>query len=60
MQLCHICQLDIAPGVACVELLGGLFDRTDPTFFIIDGEVMELAYVHRLCLVNGLAPSSEK
>lgn len=54
MKRCVLCKLVIAPATPTVELVGGLFDPEDPTFFVIDEAIMLVSHTHRECLLRRL------
>ena len=54
MKACVLCKKAIAPAVAAVELVGGLFDPEDPEFFVTDEDVMAVTHIHRECLVESI------
>ena len=57
---CFLCTVEIKPATKAVEILGGLFDPADPTFFVADRSVCDVSYAHLECLVKKLKPNPKK
>jgi len=54
MKTCVLCRKLIQPATPAIELVGGLFDPEDPTFFVMDDGVLVASYAHRDCLLQKL------
>ena len=52
MTKCLLCEKEAKAGVAMVSCVGGLFPNDDPTFFVLDENVMKEAHVHLVCFLG--------
>lgn len=54
MSACVLCRKDIEPGTPAVSIVGGLFPKEDPDFFMIDETVLIESHAHRSCLADAI------
>ena len=51
MTDCVLCKKPIEPGTKSASVVGGMFPREDPDFFMVDEQVLKESYVHLECLI---------
>jgi hypothetical protein len=58
MKNCAICQKNIPTGTRAVSVVGGLFPKEEPDFFMIDDTIMGESWLHLECLLGAFRPNS--
>lgn len=56
---CSLCQRPIEPGTKVVSIVGGMFPRETPDFFMIDETVLLERHAHLNCLLDAVAGRDE-
>ncbi len=59
MSNCVICKKAIDPGTAATSVVGGLFPKSDPDFFMVDESVLAESHTHLPCLVKAIGGGKE-
>jgi len=52
MTRCTLCKKDIELSTPTVSIVGGMFPKEEPDFFMVDPQVLPENYVHLECLLN--------
>lgn len=60
MNTCSLCKGVIDVGKPAVSIVGGLFPREAPDFFMVDEQVMRESHAHLQCLLDRIGPAQQQ